>query len=75
MFGKLGLGGADRGLGAMLGAARALVLIALVVVAARALDLHRGPAWNRSVARPLLDAIVQLAEPYLPTRVTGVRET
>jgi len=74
-LGKLGLGGADRGLGALLGAARALVLIALVAVLARAMDLHRSADWREAVSRPLLDAIVHWAEPYLPARVGGVRRT
>jgi len=75
VLGKLGLTGADRSLGALLGAARALVLIALVVVFARSFDLHRSPEWRLAVSRPLLDAIVHWAEPYLPTRVSGVRRT
>jgi len=75
VLGKLGLGGADRGLGALLGAARALVLIALIAVLARAFDLHRSSDWREAVSRPLLDAIVHWAEPYLPARVSGVRRT
>lgn len=76
VLGKLGLGGADRSLGALLGAARALVLIALAVVLARSFDLHRSPEWRQAVSRPLLDAIVQWAEPYLPpSRASGVRRT
>lgn len=74
-LGKLGLGGADRGLGALVGAARAAVLIVLVVVIARAFDFHRAPAWREALSRPLLDAIVLWAEPYLPSRASGIRRT
>ncbi len=74
-IGKLGLGGADRSLGALLGGVRALALIALVAVVARSFDLHKGAAWRTALSRPLLDAIVLWAEPYLPSRVSGVRQT
>jgi len=74
-LGRLGLGGADRGLGALIGAARAAVLIVLVVVLARAFDFHRTPAWRESLSQPLLDAIVLWVEPYLPSRAGGVRRT
>jgi len=73
--GKLGLGGADRLLGSLLGGVRALALIALVVVVARSFDLHQGVAWRTAISRPLLDAIVVWAEPYLPSRVSGIRQT
>jgi membrane protein required for colicin V production len=74
-IGKLGLGGADRGLGALLGGVRALALIALVVVVARSFDLNKGAAWRTALSRPLLDAIVFWVEPYLPSRVSGLRQT
>ena len=75
VVGKLGLGGADRLFGALLGGVRALALIALVVVVARSFDLHKGAAWRTALSRPLLDAIVLWVEPYLPSRVSGVRQT
>lgn len=74
-LGTVGLGGADRGLGAALGAARALVVITLAVAGARALDLHEGDAWRASLSRPLLDRLVLWIEPYLPQRISGIRET
>lgn len=75
LLGKLGLGFADRGLGAVLGAVRAVLVVALVVIGARALDMHGGPAWRASHSRPLLDTIVLWVEPYLPSRVSGIRQT
>jgi membrane protein required for colicin V production len=74
-MGSIGLGGADRGLGAALGAARALVVITLAVAGARALDLHHTEAWRTSLSRPLLDRLVLWIEPYLPQRISGIRET
>ena len=75
LLGKIGLGGADRGLGALLGAARAVLLLLLVAVAARAMKLDESASWRDAHARPLLDALVRLAEPYLPQRISGIRET
>ncbi|MCL4745387.1 MAG: CvpA family protein [Burkholderiaceae bacterium] len=74
-LGKLGLGGADRGLGAVLGVARGVLLIVLAVAAARMLEVHQGPAWRASISRPMLDAVVHWVEPYLPGRISGIRET
>jgi hypothetical protein len=42
---------------------------------ARSFDLHQGAAWRTAISRPLLDAIVDWVEPYLPGRVSGVRQT
>ncbi|HEY5632892.1 MAG TPA: CvpA family protein [Burkholderiaceae bacterium] len=74
-MGRLGFGGADRGLGAILGVARGVVLVVLAVAGARMLDAHQGPAWRASISRPVLDAVVHWVEPYLPGRVSGIRET
>lgn len=74
-LGKAGLGGADRGLGAVLGVLRALALILVVAVGAHVLKFDQSPAWREAHARPLLDALVQWAEPYLPRRISGIRET
>jgi membrane protein required for colicin V production len=73
--GAIGLGAADRGLGGALGAARALLVITLVVAGARALDLDQTAAWRTAYSRPLLDTLVHFVEPYLPERISGIRET
>jgi membrane protein required for colicin V production len=75
LLGKAGLGGADRSLGAVLGAARAAIVIVLVVAGARMLDMHEDPEWRDALSRPLLDAVVVWIEPYLPQRYSGIRET
>jgi membrane protein required for colicin V production len=73
-LGKIGLGGVDRLFGGVIGVARALLLVAVVVVVARMFDMHRHPSWKNSLSRPLLDAIVQAAEPYLSVRPAGLRK-
>lgn len=75
LIGRLGLGGVDRLFGAALGVARGLLVVLLAAAAAHALELDRRTAWKESISRPLLDALVGFAQPYLPQRAPGVRET
>lgn len=72
---KAGLGLADRSLGAVLGAARALLVVGALALAAQALGMTGSSAWERSLSRPLLDGIVRWAEPWLPERDAGTRRT
>lgn len=71
----IGLGGADRLLGAMLGVVRAAIIVVIVTVAAHLAGQSREPAWQKALTRPLLDEIVIQAEPFLPERLSGVRRT
>lgn len=64
----VGLGGADRFAGALFGVARAVVIIALVVAAARLTGLDQGAGWQQAVSRPLLDGIAAAIDPYLPAQ-------
>jgi membrane protein required for colicin V production len=70
-----GLGGADRLLGGVLGTARALIIVLLVALGAHLAGLSKQPAWQLAISRPLLDAMVDFAEPFLPERISGVRRT
>ena len=70
-----GLGGADRAMGALLGVARAIIIIAIVAIAARAIGLTGSPSWQQAWSRPLLDQMVSMLEPYLPERVSGIKRT
>lgn len=70
-----GLGGVDRISGGVFGIARALLLIVLVVACARMLGVDRGPGWREAFSRPLLDAVSNWIEPFLPQRVSGIRTT
>jgi membrane protein required for colicin V production len=71
----IGLGEADRLLGAALGAARALVIILLVALAAHLGGYSKRPDWQQAHCRPLLESLVQWAEPFLPERLSGVQRT
>ena len=75
LLSKVGLGGVDRLLGAVLGAARAVAVVALAAVLARTWNLDQDRSWREAKSRPLLDAIVRQAEPWLPERRRGVRYT
>lgn len=72
----IGLAGADRALGGLVGAARAVLVVAVLATGARMIDLHREPAWVNALSRPALDVLSDLLRVYLPdlpTLRTGVR--
>lgn len=69
----LGLGGVDRLLGAALGTVRAAIVILLVALGAHLAGYSTRPSWTQALSRPLLDGLVQRAEPFLPARLSGVR--
>jgi membrane protein required for colicin V production len=71
----VGLGGADRFLGAVLGIGRAVIIVLLVALGAHLAGLSKESAWQQAMSKPLLDALVVWAEPFLPERVSGVRQT
>ena len=71
----LGLGGADRLLGAVLGTLRAAIVILLAALGAHLAGYSKHPSWTQALSRPLLDGLVQRAEPFLPERLSGVRRT
>lgn len=72
---KVGLGAADRSLGAMLGVARALIIVTVVALVGRHFGADREPAWEQALSRPLLDELVSWVTPYLPARSEPVRQT
>ena len=71
---KVGLGGVDRGLGALLGVARALLVITVAAVIGYSLGAHREAAWQKALSRPLLEQMLTLVEPLLPES-TGLQRT
>lgn len=71
----VGLGGLDRVLGGAIGAARALIIVLIVALLGHLAGLSRQPEWQQAWSRPLLDVLVQWAEPFLPERVSGVQQT
>jgi membrane protein required for colicin V production len=72
---KAGLGGADRLLGALLGFARAAIVVAVVALVAKQFGLHEQAMWKQSVSRPLMEMMVFWLEPFLPERLSGIRST
>src|SRR5690606_7370398 len=72
---KVGLGLADRSLGAVLGVVRALIVVTIVALVARHLGADRDPAWQQALSRPLLDELVSWVTPYLPARSETVKQT
>ncbi|MFT3803185.1 MAG: CvpA family protein [Burkholderiaceae bacterium] len=70
----VGLGGLDRLLGAGLGIARAAILIALAVLAAKSTGLDQQPSFQQALCRPMLEQTWRWLEPYLPENMTGLRQ-
>ncbi len=71
---KVGLGPADRSLGALLGVARALIIVTVVALVGRHFGADREPAWQQALSRPLLDELVSWVTPYLPARSEPVKQ-
>ncbi len=72
LVGKVGLGGTDRFFGGVIGAARALLILAIAVVIGGAFGAPRTTAWQQSLSRPLLDYLFALVQPMVgPLKTTG----
>jgi membrane protein required for colicin V production len=71
----VGLGGLDRLLGGALGVLRAGIIILLVALVAHLNGMSAEPAWQQAWSKPLLDRLVYWAEPFLPERLSGIRQT
>jgi membrane protein required for colicin V production len=71
LMSSIGLGGLDRTLGALLGVARALLVVGVAAVIGHQFDAHERPAWKQAISRPLLDEFVALSQPLLPTAGGG----
>ena len=63
---SVGLAGVDRVLGGVLGVARAALVVLVVAVVAHRLGLAQSPAWTAAASRPLLETLVEVAQPWLP---------
>lgn len=57
-----GLRGADRGLGAVLGVARALIVLTIAAVIAREMGVTASESWQRAMSRPLLEQLAALID-------------
>ena len=63
---SVGLAGVDRLLGGALGVARAGLVILVVAVIAHRLGYSQAAAWQDAAARPLLEGMIEAAQPWLP---------
>ena len=61
-----GLGGADRALGAVFGAARGLLILLVATLLAGLTSAPRQTFWRDSVSGPLLQQAAQALKPLLP---------
>ena len=66
---KTGLGGTDRVLGAVFGAARGAAIIVALVMFAGMTPLPRDPWWQRSTLLPVFEDIAAWVAAYLPESV------
>ncbi len=66
LFKFAGLGLADRGLGAIFGLARGIVVAMALVLAGGLTNLPREPMWRGAVLAPPLETAVIAAKPWLP---------
>ena len=62
----VGLGGLDRALGALFGAARGLLIVLVAALLAGLTSAPRQPFWRDSVSGPLLVHAAQALKPLLP---------
>lgn len=72
---SVGLGSIDRGLGGVLGAGRALIILMAIVTAAKLAGLTEQSAFKAAWSRPVLEQMLSWVEPYLPQSVSGIRRT
>ena len=62
----VGLGGLDRALGALFGAARGLLIVLVAALLAGLTSAPRQPFWRDSTSGPLLVQAAQALKPLLP---------
>lgn len=69
MTDMIGLRPADRGLGMLFGIVRGILLLMLLMVAAKLTALPQQPVWQHSLVRPWVEAGLDRLMPYLPEPV------
>ena len=63
---SVGLAGVDRMLGAVFGVARAGLVVLVAAVIAHRMGFSQAPSWQSAAARPLLESMIEAAQPWLP---------
>ncbi len=69
IFKKVGLGWIDRGLGAVFGVLRGVVIIGTLVLLAGFTALPKDPMWRNAMFAAPLEAMVMTVLPWLPTDI------
>ncbi len=69
MTDMIGLRPADRGLGMLFGIVRGILLLMLLMVAAKLTALPQQPVWQHSLVRPWVEVGLDRLMPYLPEPV------
>ncbi|MBI3935720.1 MAG: CvpA family protein [Betaproteobacteria bacterium] len=66
-----GLGIADRGLGALFGLARGVLIVMVLVLLAGLTSLPRHPAWRNAMLSPPLEAYAAAVKAWLPRELAN----
>ncbi|MCX7627734.1 MAG: CvpA family protein [Methylophilaceae bacterium] len=70
LFKQAGLGWMDRGLGALFGLARGLLIVGVLVLLGGMTPLPQDPRWRNAMFSAPLEAMVMAARPWLPPELT-----
>ena len=66
---KLGMGAVDRGLGALFGLARGVLIVLVMVLAAGLTPLPRQGFWRNAMLSSPFEAFVVVVKPWLPVEL------
>ena len=62
----MGLGGVNRVLGGVFGAAKGVLLVTLAVLVCAFTDLPKTPEWQQAQTAFVFEQLAELTVPYLP---------
>jgi len=66
----IGVGPLDRGLGALFGFARGMIIVLVLVLLSGLTNLPQQPLWKNAMLSSPLENLVMLARPWLPVELT-----
>lgn len=70
LFKQVGLGWLDRGLGALFGLARGLLILGVLVLLGGMTSMPQDPRWRNAMFSSPLEAMVVAVKPWLPQEMT-----
>lgn len=70
LFKQVGLGWLDRGLGALFGLARGLLIVGVLVLLGGMTSLPQDPRWRNAMFSSPMEAMVMAVKPWLPQEMT-----